>query len=98
MRSESLSRSLFIRGLQCRKYASAVQRIVGAIIDLMEPFKNRSVYSWQMNAYQVMNRSADPAEIGRIRQALSEYCGFDTLAMVRVLERLRVVGSAATAV
>ncbi len=107
------------------EYASAVRRITGSIIDLMEPFRNRSVYSWQMNgsyslksvlpallpgmsyeglairdggmamnAYQAMNRSADPAEIGRIRQALLEYCGLDTLAMVRVLGRLRTEGSA----
>ncbi|MHB8907954.1 MAG: hypothetical protein ACYDAA_03660 [Syntrophales bacterium] len=95
----------------------------------MEPFKKRSVYSWQMNgsyslksalpavrselsyenlairdggmamsAYRAMTRSADPAQVGRLRQALSEYCGLDTLAMVRILERLRVAGSAATGV
>jgi hypothetical protein len=111
------------------EYAPAVQRIVGAIIDLMDPFKNRSVYSWQMNgsyslksvlpallpemsydnlairdgamamsAYQAMNQSADPAEIRMIRQALMEYCGLDTLAMVRILERLRLAGSAAAGV
>lgn len=111
------------------EYASAIQRIVGSIIDLMEPFKNRSVYSWQMNGFyslksvlpallpemsyenlairdggmamnadQAMNRSADRAEIGLIRQALFEYCGLDTLAMVRILERLRMAGSAATGV
>lgn len=111
------------------EYVSAVQRIVGAIIDLMEPFKNRCVYSWQMNgsyslksvlpallpemsyenlairdggmamnAYQAMNRSADPAEIRRIRRALLEYCCLDTLAMVRILERLRMAGSSVTGV
>jgi hypothetical protein len=49
-----------------------------------------------ISAYQAMNRSADPAEIGRIRHALSEYCCFDTLAMVRIFERLRAAGSATT--
>jgi hypothetical protein len=105
------------------EYASAVQRIIGGIIDLMEPFQNRSVYSWRMNgsyslksvlpalvpepayenlairdggmamtAYQAMNRSDNLADIARIRQDLLEYCSLDTLAMVKILSRLRAEG------
>jgi hypothetical protein len=108
------------------EYAPAVQRIIGSIIDLMEPFKNRSVYAWRMNgsyslksvlpalvpdpayenlairdggmamtAYQAMNRSGDLVEIGRIRQDLLEYCSLDTLAMAKILSRLRMDGDAA---
>ncbi len=33
------------------EYAPAVSRIIGGIIDLMEPFKSRSVYAWQMNGF-----------------------------------------------
>jgi hypothetical protein len=35
-----------------------------------------------------MCRSKDPDEIEKIRASLLEYCRLDTLAMVRMLERL----------
>lgn len=41
-----------------------------------------------MDAYARMCRSEDPDEINQIRKALLEYCKLDTLAMVRILERL----------
>ena len=42
-----------------------------------------------MSAYFRMRESEDADEIAQIRKALLEYCGIDTLAMVRILERLR---------
>lgn len=42
-----------------------------------------------MDAYARMCESDDPAEIEKIRKALLEYCGLDTMGMVRILERLR---------
>jgi len=42
-----------------------------------------------MNAYFAMNQSNDQREIERIRRDLLEYCKLDTLAMVKILEKLR---------
>lgn len=42
-----------------------------------------------MDAYFMMCKSNDKAEIEKIRKALLEYCRQDTLAMVRLLEKLR---------
>jgi hypothetical protein len=42
-----------------------------------------------MGAYYAMSRADDPAEVARIRGELLEYCELDTLAMVRILERMR---------
>ncbi|MCG6536424.1 MAG: DUF2779 domain-containing protein [Syntrophales bacterium LBB04] len=39
-------------------------------------------------AFSTMNLSDDPEEVERIRKALLEYCRMDTLAMVRILEKL----------
>jgi hypothetical protein len=41
-----------------------------------------------MDAYAAMNQTDDPDEISKIRQSLLEYCKLDTLAMVKILERL----------
>jgi hypothetical protein len=41
------------------------------------------------DAYMRMYYSTDPQEIERIRRALLEYCKLDTLAEVKVLERLQ---------
>ena len=41
-----------------------------------------------MDAYAAMNQDDDPKEIAKIRQSLLEYCKLDTLAMVKILERL----------
>jgi hypothetical protein len=42
-----------------------------------------------IDAYFTMCRSSDQGEIESIRRNLLEYCKLDTLAMVRILERLR---------
>ncbi|MBI5846877.1 MAG: DUF2779 domain-containing protein [Nitrospirae bacterium] len=42
-----------------------------------------------IDAYFRMRESSDPAEIAGIRKALLDYCKLDTLAMVKILERLR---------
>jgi hypothetical protein len=42
-----------------------------------------------MGAYRAMGAARDPQELARIRAALLEYCKLDTLAMVRIVERLR---------
>jgi len=42
-----------------------------------------------IDAYFRMRASGDPAEIAGIRKALLEYCKLDTMAMVKILERLR---------
>jgi hypothetical protein len=41
-----------------------------------------------MYAYAAMNQSDDPEEIAKISRSLLEYCKLDTLAMVKILERL----------
>lgn len=42
-----------------------------------------------MEAYHAMSAMEDPAEVAQIRSELLEYCKLDTLAMVRILERMR---------
>ena len=42
-----------------------------------------------MGAYHDMRTAKNPQELARIRKALLEYCGLDTLAMVRIVEKLR---------
>lgn len=42
-----------------------------------------------MSAYRAMSAAKDPQELARIRRALLDYCGLDTLAMVRIVERLK---------
>lgn len=42
-----------------------------------------------MDAYYRMCNSIDSAEVERIRKALLEYCRLDTLAMVKIMEKLK---------
>lgn len=42
-----------------------------------------------MSAYHDMCNTQDPQVVARIRKALLEYCGLDTMAMVRIVEKLR---------
>jgi len=42
-----------------------------------------------MEAWHRMNSLDDPAQVSEIRNALLEYCKLDTLAMVRILARIR---------
>jgi hypothetical protein len=42
-----------------------------------------------MDAYSAMCQTEDPKELEKIRKALLEYCGLDTLGMMRILEKLR---------
>lgn len=44
-----------------------------------------------MDAYFAMCMSKNPKEISDIRSNLLKYCALDTLGMVRILERLRVI-------
>ena len=46
-----------------------------------------------MDAYARMCQSEDIAEIAAIRKALLEYCKLDTLAMVKILEKLKTTGA-----
>ena len=43
------------------------------------------------NAYEALHYETDPERIDSARKALLEYCGLDTLAMVRILEVLEGV-------
>ena len=42
-----------------------------------------------MDAYYRMCSEKDSAEVEKIRKALLEYCRLDTLAMVKILEKLK---------
>jgi hypothetical protein len=42
-----------------------------------------------IDEYYRMGKETDPAAIGRIRKALLEYCRLDTLAMVKIVEKLK---------
>lgn len=43
-----------------------------------------------MEAWHMMSTANDPAEVIRIRNELLQYCKLDTLAMVRILERIAI--------
>ncbi len=97
-----------------------LDRLVGNVRDLAQPFKQMAYYHWKMNgsysikavlpcllpdmgyygleirdggmavdAYLRMRASDNPDEVDKIRRALLEYCKLDTMAMVRILEKLR---------
>jgi len=42
-----------------------------------------------MYAFAVLRETGDPIEREKLRRALLEYCKQDTLAMVRILEKVR---------
>lgn len=42
-----------------------------------------------MGAYYAMCNTKDPQDLARLRNALLQYCALDTLAMVRIVEKLR---------
>ncbi len=46
-----------------------------------------------MDAYATLHLVEDRKEVARIRKALLEYCKLDTLAMVRILEKMEEIGS-----
>lgn len=101
------------------KHKKRIAQIINNARDLIVPFKQRSVYRWQMygsaslkavlpamvpelsyegldisnggmamDAYHDMCGQTDPAERDKIRKALLEYCKLDTLAMVKIVEKL----------
>ena len=43
-----------------------------------------------MSAYFEMSAAKDQLEVNRIRKDLFEYCGMDTLAMVKIVDQLRI--------
>ena len=90
------------------------------IVDLMEPFRQKSVYLWPFEgsyslkvvlpamvpelsydnlpvanggdastAWLTMLNSKDKQEVAKLRQELQDYCHLDTLAMVKLIEKLR---------
>jgi predicted RecB family nuclease len=104
------------------RYKKQIDKLINQCIDISSPFRNRSVYLWQMDgsysiksvlpaiapdlnydsmeisdggmaseAYFRMCESDDPREITGIRRALLDYCGLDTMAMVRILKELRML-------
>ena len=44
-----------------------------------------------MQAFSILGDIEDPGKIMRIRESLIEYCRLDTLAMVKILEKLKLV-------
>ena len=50
-----------------------------------------------MQAYHDMCTLGEGEELERLRAALLEYCRLDTLAMVRILEKLSALAAAADA-
>jgi len=55
--------------------------------------KNLAISNGEMasNGWLQMVRSADPEEKDRLRRELLEYCHLDTLAMVRIWERMHQI-------
>ena len=68
----------------------SLKAVLPALVPKMT-YKNLSISDggMAMDAYFRMTASQDPREIKKIRKALLEYCTLDTLAMVKILEKLR---------
>jgi len=71
---------------------------IKAILPLMAPelsYKGMTVANGgdAMDAFYQMCGTDDPVERAELRTALLEYCKLDTLAMVRILERMRAIAS-----
>lgn len=107
------------------KVRKRLSAIADSLVDLMEPFRRRDIYHWEMNgsyslktvlptlvpemtyegleisdgemaseAYFSMGEISDPAELAKLRKALLEYCGQDTLGLIRLLEKMRAMEAA----
>lgn len=68
----------------------SIKAVLPALVPELS-YKNLEISNGALAAesYLKMYHSTDSAEIARIRAALLEYCKLDTLAMVRILERMQ---------
>ncbi len=70
--------------------SSSIKDVLPALLPEMS-YENLAINDGGMaaSAYLRMRESNDQAEITSIRKAMLEYCGLDTLAMVKILEKMR---------
>jgi len=102
------------------EYTDRIDAMIAGMVDLMEPFRNKAVYLWQMqgsysikevlpalvpdlsydvlgisngemasSAWLALAHETDPGKAETVRKQLLEYCGLDTLAMVKIIDRLK---------
>jgi hypothetical protein len=70
----------------------SIKKVLPALVpELSYDGLNISDGGMAMEAYVAMCSTRDKSEIERIRQGLLEYCQLDTLAMVKILERLNAL-------
>jgi hypothetical protein len=108
-------------------HSKRLHAVIDGLVDLMEPFRRREIYHWQMagsyslksvlpvlvpelsyeglaisdgdmasEAYFTMGEISDPEELRKLRRALLEYCGQDTLGLVRLLEKMHSMDKEST--
>lgn len=77
------------------KGSYSIKKVMPALVpDMVNAYKELEVVhdgGEAMNIYAGLHLIKDDAEVTRIRNGLLEYCKLDTLAMVKILERLREV-------
>ncbi|MBM4309543.1 MAG: DUF2779 domain-containing protein [Deltaproteobacteria bacterium] len=104
------------------EYGHRIDVMIENMVDLMLPFKQKSVYLWQLNgsyslkdvlpvlvpelSYEELNinngemasngwlalvQETDPDKVETVRKQLLEYCCLDTLAMVKIIEKLKEI-------
>ena len=70
----------------------SIKKVMPALVpDLSYDGLDISDGGMAMEAYTAMCSAKDKSEIERIREGLLEYCQLDTLAMVKILEKLRTL-------
>ncbi len=72
------------------KGSYSIKQVLPALVPELS-YEGMDVSGGEMaaNAWLKMIELKDPEEIEKARKALLEYCGLDTLAMVKILERIR---------
>jgi hypothetical protein len=109
------------------EYGNRIDVMIANMVDLMLPFKQKSVYLWQLdgsyslkdvlpalvpelsyeeldisngemasNAWLALAQEPDQDKVETVRKQLLEYCCLDTLAMVKIIEKLKEINSTGT--
>ncbi len=91
MSNTFLSKSSFLKGLQCHKELWLYKNhpeLMDPVDDSLQAQSQIAHGEAAANAYLALESFADSEEIADIRKHLLKYCELDTFAMVKILEKL----------
>ena len=72
----------------------ALNKFLNLLAEIAEAYKELDLVhdgGEAMQAFAILGETEDQETVMRIRESLLEYCRLDTLAMVKILEKLRLV-------